>query len=197
MMYKGTQQNLDRIQRVASHATKESPTGRIEDLPSWAREAEEYFNSLNQQFDSLRHQREAAEVKLRGINDKLRVGVPANVDLSHVKRERERVAAQLVELQRESARFRVITREAAVNAWGAVYYHCAQMILDRETRIKIEDACRGFLARNPTADLGRANSELSEHRRHQDMKKKQFKKTLGSERHRRLAGDALIYSTEK
>jgi len=51
-MFKNASDNLNFIARTASHATKPSHTGRINDIPSWAREPEEYYNSIRDQYRS-------------------------------------------------------------------------------------------------------------------------------------------------
>jgi len=53
MTYKNASDLQDYQKRVGSHATKPSRTGRINDLPAWAKEPEEYYRSIRDQVQSL------------------------------------------------------------------------------------------------------------------------------------------------
>jgi hypothetical protein len=75
MSFKSTSENLNHIKRVASTSTRLSPTGRIDLIPENAREPEEYYNEIRDQYKLLADQLYDTELKLADINKQLRITI--------------------------------------------------------------------------------------------------------------------------
>jgi hypothetical protein len=72
MTYKRAMQNSMWINRTGSHATVPSATGRVDLMPPWAIEPEEYYNTLRGQYQKLVEYRQLLEDKVRPLKEALK-----------------------------------------------------------------------------------------------------------------------------
>ena len=152
MTYKSTGDSKDWIERSGSHATRPSATGRIDDLPSWAKEPEEYFNSINQQWQSIKQQTEKTKKELSDVNFRLKQTL-AFADYERLACKRDDLADRVNELQQRSHDYRELVRAAAQNAYGTVFFYVAEKVLDLETVWKIQEQTREILGRGFSAGI--------------------------------------------
>ncbi len=177
-MFKTAQDRQDFIGRVASHATKPHANGRVDDIPSWAIEPEHYYNTLKQQFEIARKQLDSETDLVQTLKFRLRTTMP-RAEFERISAEHRRAADHMRKLQETTGELRSLLRAVAVNAWGSVYFYCAQRILPTELRIKLDNEVADLLGRQtPTDGIGKANSELSYEAKHRKMRKDNKKKDL-------------------
>jgi len=172
-MFKNASDNLNFIARTASHATKPSRTGRINDIPSWAREPEEYYNSIRDQYRSLADQLAKAQASLTDVNEKLKATLPFK-EYDHLRQHKERLAARHSLLQQQAGHYRALARAAGANAWGVVLYHVAQRLLPPEDFLVIEKEVQDILGRE-RFEIAKGDGELSEQTRESRRAKKSVK----------------------
>lgn len=146
-MFKKASDRQSYQQRVASHATKPSPTGRVDDIPSDAKQPEEYYRSLADQFRALLDRYQAAGEEIAELNLRLRATLPFR-EFQLLKAERDRLGEIHQATQMKLAEYRPLLRAAEDNAWGTTFYECAERLLDRALFIKIDEATREFLQRD-------------------------------------------------
>lgn len=158
-MYKGASDKLSHINRVASHATKPHGNGRIDEIPSWAREPEEYYNSIKQQYESIGTRLYQAREKVISIKQKLKQKLPWE-EFNRLNHQLSHAQPLLIDLEKEASHLRGLARAAARNAWGAVFYYCAELLLDKETFFKINDEAKLILAR-PMQEIAPGHAEKS------------------------------------
>jgi hypothetical protein len=159
-MFKASSDKLDYINRVGSHATKARGTGRIDDIPPWAREPEEYYNSIRDQYQALADQFADVQAQLAVINEKLRVTLPFK-DFENLRLHKERLAARCTMLQEQAKAYRSLARAAGEKAWATVFYHCAQFVLGKDEFRRIEEQTKEILAR-PQFEIEAGRSDRSE-----------------------------------
>lgn len=194
-MYKVAQDKLDSINRVASHATKPRANGRIDEIPTWAAEPEAYFNSLKDRFEILSKQRDNLKERLSLVKFRLSTRLPY-AEFEKLKSEREILVPQIIKIEEEAASYRSLTRAAAINAWGAVYYYCANKVLDGKTKDLLEKEVTEILNRSPSDGIGKPETNKSAVEKRRVMKKKNFQRDLKYIRLKNGRGDPLIYTTE-
>lgn len=196
-MFKSTSENLNHINRVASASTREHATGRIDMIPAWAREPEEYYNSVKQQWEVLSSRMREIADQLAEINYKLKRQLPRN-EFDFLRSEKIRLGTIYTDLQPEAVKIREIVRAAAMDSWANVFYHCASLMLSREVFSSIDKATQEMLGRSTTG-INKGRSEFSEQklagtRRRENLqeKRQRFRDSVKSGDNRRL-----IWSDEK
>src|SRR5262252_8654797 len=75
-MFKRASESLNHISRTASASTREQASGRIDAIPKWALEPEEYFQTLKARWNSLGEQRDKIQKRLSDLNFRLRNTLP-------------------------------------------------------------------------------------------------------------------------
>jgi vacuolar-type H+-ATPase subunit I/STV1 len=130
-MFKDSADKLDYIKRVGSHATKPRPSGRIDEVPAWAAEPEQYYNSVRDQYRLLADQLVKTQNALVEINAKLKETLPFK-DYEHLRLHKERLGARYGELQEQASHYRSLARAAGEKAWSMVFYHVAERLLTPE-----------------------------------------------------------------
>jgi hypothetical protein len=195
-MYKGSSDKLSYIDRVASHSTKARPSGRIDDIPAWAREPEEYYNSVRDQYRLLADQLAKIQHDLAAINEKMKVkaGLPFK-EFEHLRKHKERLAAKFTALKPQAGAYREIARAAGERAWASVFFHLAQMLLTPDDfRILLKET-QELLGRNQV-EITKGDGEYSEERREAIRRSEQRKK-----RRRRFrqhhGGNVVVWSDNK
>jgi hypothetical protein len=119
-MYKSTQDQGDYFNRVASHATKPSRRGIIRDIPAWAKEPEEYYNSLLEQHDTLMTRLHDTRERVIWLRKQLKATLPFET-YERLQHELDFATPLLVDLEQQSGLSRAAVRSAANNAWGRCF----------------------------------------------------------------------------
>ena len=174
-MFKTSSGKLDYISRVGSHATKPRAGGRIDDVPSWAKEPEEYYNSIRDRYQALADQFADIQTQLAVINDKLKVTMPFK-DFENLRLHKERLAARATVLQERVKAYRTMDRAAGEKSWATVFYHCAQFVLGKDEFRRIQEQTKEILAR-PLFEIKPGQADMSEStrnnlRRHEKQKRR-------------------------
>jgi hypothetical protein len=90
---------------------------------------------------------------------------------------------------------RLLAREAAKQSWFGVYCHCASLLLDRETHLKITRQCREIMGREPTDGIDMPDSSRPEEYKHRRTRHCNFKEGLAKLRAKQ-GKSVVVYSTE-
>lgn len=191
-MYKTTSDKLDRIARVSSHATKGSPTGRVDDLPPDVQEAENYYASLRDQWEKIQDELHTLSNEVHDLKQRLRSTLP-HQEFRRVRDTLDRKAERLVMLQRESGDMRAMARAASHESWGALWMFCAQKVLDHKTFMRIDDEVAAWMAR-PHQEIGKGSGEESAHQRTRNNRAGKLRKRREMSRdHRSVQRLKLVY----
>lgn len=195
-MYKGAADKVHHLGRTGSHSTKPSATGVIRDIPATALEPEAYYNTLKQRWDDLQRNLYEARERVHWLKTKLRSTLP-HAEYTRYSKELQEIGPAFTQMEQESGRFRPLLRAAALESWATVHLEVARLILDRETRERLEREVTAILGRT-VQPVKPGQSRESENHKRQRHKRDHFKRSL-----RRFAlnrsGDnnVLVYSTEK
>ncbi len=141
-MFKTTQDNEDWLKRTGSHANRPFANGRIDDLPSWAQEPEEYFNSLRQQYEMKMDCIKVAHKLVLELKT-----AKGTHPLKSVQQRYDVALSELATLQKEAQLLKQLAHGASTNAWGMVFYVCCKELLDRDLFAKIEQEVTTILRR--------------------------------------------------
>ena len=145
-MFKDASDKQNFITRTASHATKEHRSGRIDAIPEWAEKPEEYYNSLKEQFESLRDQLRDANTRIEVVASKLKQTLVFK-EYEPLQRERDRLTEIIRTIQPQIQVHRELLRAVAHDSWATMFYACAKLILDEEEFNKIDDETANTLRR--------------------------------------------------
>ena len=145
-MYKGADDKQSYTKRTGSHATKPFASGRVDGIPPWAAEPEEYYRNIRDQWRVLNDQLRECQDKLAQIRERLRTTL-AKKEYDHVIRVRESLANRVGILQEEAGRYRSLVRQAGLHSWSATFYFCACKILSKEQLYQIADEAQAILGR--------------------------------------------------
>lgn len=162
-MYKNSTNQLHYIKRAGSHSTKESRTGRIDAIPAWAQEPEDYYNSIRDQYRLLADQLIKLQTDLTEINIKLKVSLPRK-EFDHLTQHRERLRARYTALQSQASSYRALARASAEKSWTTVFFYCAATLLKPEDFALLQKETRDILAR-PPQEINKGEGELTEQQR--------------------------------
>lgn len=141
MTYKRTLDATTRIARTASHATKPHPLGRIDAIPRWAAEPEDYYNSLRQSYQSIVDQYRAAKADLDPLDELARCGHLSKAETPKVEELRERHDLLLSRLRE----MRPAVIAADHQARAAISFFAAQKFLTPAHIERIEHEVDQFL----------------------------------------------------
>ena len=156
-MYKTTQDQGDFRNRVASHATKPSRRGIIRDIPAWASEPEEYYNTLLEQFDALTTRLHDTRERVIWLRRQLKASLPFET-FTRLQHELDHAGPLLQELEQQSGLLRATVRAASNNAWGAVFYFLASERLPGDIFRDLDKATQELLQR-PHQELDKGAAE--------------------------------------
>jgi hypothetical protein len=195
-MFKKASDAVAYLERTGSHATKPSPTGRIDMLPAWAQEPEAYYNSLLERYNSLCAQRDRCQEQLGALNLKLKATL-ARKDYDHTMEVKRALATRYGVLEQELGKYRMMVREASLKSWATTFFHCAKLKLDPEDFLGLCQDTREMLGRNQQV-VGRGQAEFTaeqraawvRHRRRQDFHNNLHSKVRG-------AAERIVYSDDK
>jgi hypothetical protein len=196
MTFKKTSDAQSYLDRTGSHATKPSPTGRIDMLPSWAEEPEAYYNSLLERYNSLRAQRDQCQGQLEALNLKLKATL-ARKEYDHTMELKRALGERFGVLQHEISHYRMMVREASLKSWATTFYYCAKLKLDRDEFLFLCGEARGMLGRNEQ-EVKKGQAEFTDeqrasvvrHRHRQDFRNNLHSKIRG-------AAERIVYSDEQ
>ena len=195
-MFKKASDNLSYLERTGSHATKPSPTGRIDMLPAWAQEPEAYYNSLLERYNSLRAQLDHCQEQLAALKLKLKATLPRK-DYDHAIEVRRGVSERYGILQRELGQYRLMVREASLKSWATTFYHCAKLKLNRDDFGALCTDTKEMLGRNMQV-VGAGQAEFTAEQREALIRRRRRQDFRGNF-HSQLRGAAerIVYSDEK
>jgi Iap family predicted aminopeptidase len=136
MTYKTANENLNHIHRVASASTREHANGRIDMIPPNAREPEEYYNTIRDQYFAMNASFVRNQERLRVLKEQLRHTLPHH-DYLRVNAEYNNLASRQTKMQDDLSNLRLIVHAAGSQAFGTVFKEVAKLVLDYETFVKI------------------------------------------------------------
>jgi hypothetical protein len=194
-MFKKSSDQLHFIERTGSHSTKASRTGRIDDIPPWAAEPEEYYNSIRDRWHLLHEQLMDAQEKLTAINEKLRLTLPFK-EFEHLTQHKERLAQRARILQEQQSDYRAMARAAASHSWATVFIYVARKLLPLEDFKALEQEVMGLLNREEFGGIAKGNSEFSDEKRANQQASSQRRKRRVNWR-RQHGGSVLVWGDNK
>jgi hypothetical protein len=194
-MFKKASDNLSYLERTGSHATKASPTGRIDMLPAWAQEPEEYYNSLLERYKSLCAQRDQCQRQLEALNLRLKETLPRK-DYDHVMEVKRAHMARFGVLQQETGEYRKMVREASLKSWATTFFHCAELKLERSDFLDLCHETEEMLGRfQMEVTAGQAElTPLQREANKRKVRRQEFRKTLVARRH--APAERTVYRDE-
>jgi hypothetical protein len=136
MTYKSFSEAMNHIKRTGSAATREHATGRIDMIPADAREPEEYYNTIRDQYAVLHKQFVANQDRLTWLKAALLKNLPHG-DYISLSTEYDNLRAQQTKMQQTIMELRPAVRAAGANAWGVAFKVIARQLLDLELFLKI------------------------------------------------------------
>jgi hypothetical protein len=197
-MYKSLSDLSHYLERAGSHATKESRTGRIDAIPKWAQEPEQYYNSLRDRYQSLAAQLKQAEHDLAEINEKLKITLPRK-EFLFLDGMKTALGAKAQHLASEASAYRQLVRAASHKSWASTFYYCAQELLDTSVFVRIQEQTQQMLGREHQ-EIKAGYAEMTEVQRakQQRGKKRQLRRQRMRARLERLGGAdfRVVYSDE-
>jgi len=146
-MYKGAHDKQSFTQRTASHATKPYASGRVDGIPPWAAEPEEYYRSIRGQWQALNDQLRDCQDKLAAIRQRLKTTLPRK-EYDHLIGQREHLANRASVLQEQATSYRSLARQAGLHSWSATFYFVACKMLSKEQLYQIADEAQAILGRH-------------------------------------------------
>lgn len=187
MTFKTTSENLNHIGRVGSASTRPHANGRIDLVPADAREPEDYYNSIRDQYLLMSSQQRKVQDDLAALNKRLKETLPWD-EFKPLADERDRLRALAVELQNKCTHFRVDVRQAGKVAWSLAFHAIAKRVLDRERFIELERQTNEALGRSMT-EVAKGGAELSERAKDSDNKAKHRRERRKAFRERYFGAD--------
>jgi hypothetical protein len=109
-MFKKAGDNAHYLARTGSHSTKESPTGLIRMIPPTAKEPLDYYNSVLEEYETLRRQLEDHNTRLR----RLRQSPPADPSV------RRALVEAYQRLERQCGRYRTMVEAIHIERRNAL-----------------------------------------------------------------------------
>ena len=127
-MYKSSSQKLSHIGRSGSASTRGAANGGLV-APRDAEQAEAYFNSIRERFDRISSL--AAETRQRIAEIHRRLGLrPPPAEAAKLRQELKERTEMRPDLELEHARYGMLAKVAALNAFGATFYEIARRKID-------------------------------------------------------------------
>jgi hypothetical protein len=166
MMYKRTQEQTDHLARVGSAATRPSARGVFKDIPSWAREPEEYYLNLHESYNIAN--RQLFQLRSRAAWLKFRVETRQATPGELLEYQND-VSPMLEKLERELDLLRHAVTAAAKSAWSEIFFFQARELLDAEDFARVNAKVTEVVQRNRTPDgLGRLKPSTRDARKARD-----------------------------
>jgi hypothetical protein len=163
MTFKGVSNVENYLRRTGSHATKEQRTGRIDTIPTWAQEPEQYYNSIKEQSQAVFSQFSYLQGRLTEINKEINSGVSKD-QFFRLRAEKENLGEKYHALQIEAASYRELMRAAGLKAWTIAFYEMARRKLPPETFSMLIRETREIMGRSEY-EIKKGQSEWTpEHR---------------------------------
>jgi hypothetical protein len=150
--YKRTQEQTDHLGRVGSAATRPSSRGIFRDIPDWAQEPEEYFNSLAESYTIANRQLYALRSRAAWL--KFRMGTHA-ASPGEIAEYQQDVEPLIEKLERELDLLRHAVTAAARTSWSTVFFFQAKQLLDAEMFKRINSSTHEILQRERSPSLPR------------------------------------------
>ena len=145
-MYKSSSDNAHYRNRTGSHSTKGSRTGIVYDIPPDAQEAEEYYNSLKEQWGILTDELHTISQDVHALKIKLRTTMPME-EYKRCSHSYDMKVERKLEIEKRCSEFRPMVRAASEKSWHTLFYHVAREMLDPEKFEKIYQNSIDFLGR--------------------------------------------------
>jgi hypothetical protein len=179
MTFKNTSGSLNHIARVASASTRPRATGRIDLIPPDAKEPEEYYNTIRDQYFEMNARFQHNQARLTELKAQLRQNLP-KYGYERANAEYVNLKPQQAKLQDELAHLRIAVHAAGANAYGIVFKEVAKRVLDSETIVKIAREVEALLGR-PEHEITR-RSDGGSKTRSDKLKDRRRKVRFGAER---------------
>jgi hypothetical protein len=146
-------------QRVGSHATKEHPTGRIDAVPEWAQEPEEYYNTIKQQYLLMQETVYHLAEEQRWCSLQLRNDLPFE-EFKRLSNQLQNLGKLQKEMQDNLSELKPIMAEANNRSWATAFWLLAKREIDEIIFNKIEDMVRDLVGRDRLEVRALKRSEL-------------------------------------
>lgn len=182
-MFKGTSDNKHYIDRTGSHSTKPSRRGIINLVPDWAREPEEYYRNLKEQFDFQTTVLAESSEKLTWIKERLKNTLPFE-EYKRLSSELEIAKTKKLSAEKWLSDNRALIRAIGFHAWGSVFRFAAKDILDMKTFQKI-DAVAAELLNRDIEEIKKSHGERNPEYRKVHNRKRELKSRRNAFRERR------------
>jgi hypothetical protein len=147
MTFKGTSESLNHINRVASASTRERANGRIDMIPKNAREPEEYYNSVLEQYRVLREENEKIKSRIEEVQKLLAKPLLPYVERIRLSPEQDILQSQRGTLESKLEHMRQLVRKAGEQAWAELFHSIAKTMLEKDQFIKINNEVERLLGR--------------------------------------------------
>lgn len=157
-MFKKSSDREAFIHRTGSHATKEYASGRIDAIPTWAKEPEEYYLSLRERVESVRHQLTAAQANMGQLTQKLKNQLPY-AEYRIAQSQAAYWSDMCRALGQSLNNYTSLLRAAASNSWALVFYRCAEAHLAPDMLERISKDTTDLLGRPILDDLKLSKKE--------------------------------------
>lgn len=196
MTFKGTSEALNHIARVASASTRPHANGRIDLIPDDAREPEEYYNTIRDQYLAMNARHKSIQQRLTELKTEMRQTLPFEL-FRALSQEREDLAKQFTELTPALVKLRSDVRLTGKDAWAVTFYGIARRVLGVETFKKLDREVEILLGR-PITEVSQGEAEWSETKRASKQKgdrRNQARRQFRAKVHKRAALSSRDNST--
>lgn len=151
-MFKRAQENTDHLRRVGSASTRPSARGTFRDIPSWAKEAEEYFNSVMDSYNIANRQLYDLRARMAWLKLRMKDG---RASPGEILEAQENVRPLIENFEKELDHLRNIAVKTATRSWSVVFMGVARGIIDERTYRMIQNKVAEILQREKIPPLGR------------------------------------------
>jgi hypothetical protein len=153
-MYKNSSDKLTYTKRVASHATKEHASGRIDAVPADAEQPVAYFNTLHDQYKIMAANYKALMAEAVVLRARLKNTMPIE-EYRRCQAQLDAAGLDMHKIQQQFSELRPLIKAARAEAQAAFCWHMAKTIMQQADVWMIEKECEKF-----TADHVHINSTL-------------------------------------
>lgn len=190
-MYKSAMRNLMRITRTGNDATKPHPVGRVDMMPAWAEEPEEYYNTLREQFARLVAYIDEFKTRIVPLDELLKHPSMISIDECVIAQERRDDYGRLVNIfKQQLAELDPLVKAADMASRDAIKFHLAKRYLDFDALQRIEaDADKLVRDWRPRAALGEFPEEFKVKPVELELDKVRAAKNLKRRQQRRVMVD--------
>jgi len=142
-MYKNASDKTTYLNRVASHATKEHATGRVDAIPPDAEQPVAYFNALHDQYKVMAENYKVLREEATSLRARLKNTMPFE-EYRRCQSQLDAIGLDMHKIQQQFAELRPLIRAAREDAKAAFCWHMAKTILQKEDVWMIENQCNKF-----------------------------------------------------